>query len=320
MGERPPSDDERARPERVFTAAVASLWAAVAVVVVGVIAGAWVVRGELREAPPWFGEAHGGERLDAVVGAEERHAGALRIAGSGSNLPVTRELVEAFLRRRPERQVIVFESIGSTGGVKAVADGVIDLGLISRPLREKEEALELVVIPYAQVAVTVAANLGVPDDAITREGLVDLYAGRRRTWSDGSPVVVLQRERGDSAHHVFETRWPDFKAANEEAHRVGRWRVLYQDQALHEALVSTPGGVGLYDLGATRARVLALKALAVDGYAPTEENLRSGRYPFIKVLSFVSVDQPTGVAAEFLDFVRSSDGLTILRERGYLPP
>lgn len=316
----PPIDDAPPEPERVLSAAVVALWAAVAVVFAGVAAAALVVRGELHRAPPWAGEAAALDRIDLLAGADERRAGALRIAGSGSNLPLTRELAEAFTRRFPDKPVVVFESIGSTGGIQAVSDGVIDLGLTSRPLRPSEEALGLVVLPYAQVAVTVAANLGVVDDDISHAALVALYTGERRSWSDGAPAVVLQRERGDSSHLVFEERWPDFKAANAEAHRLGRWRVLYQDRALHEALVSTAGAVGLFDLGSTRTQSLALKTLAVDGQAPTEENVRSGRYPFVKVLSFVSVDAPTGVAAEFIDFVRSGGGQTIIRERGYLPP
>ncbi|MEZ4454763.1 MAG: substrate-binding domain-containing protein [Nannocystaceae bacterium] len=311
-------DDTSRPPERVFTASVVALWAAVVIVAVGAVAAAVIVRDELRETTPWAQDVPL-EGANALAGGDEAHS-ALRIAGSGSNLPLTHELVEAFLRRRPDVQVIVFESIGTTGGITAVSDGVIDLGLASRPLRPKEEALGLVVIPYAQVAVTVAVNLGVADDGITHRELVDLYAGRRRSWSDGSPAVVLLRERGDSSHLVFEERWDDFKAAVDDAHRAGRWRVLFEDRALHEALVSTPGGVGLFDLGSTRAQGLALKALAVDGYPPTEENIRAGRYPFVKELSFVSAEQPTGLAAEFLEFVRSSDGQTILRERGYLPP
>ena len=296
---------------------VAVLW--VSVVAVAAAAAAtwrWVV-GDL-ERRPWE-RAVAGAGADPFAAVERPEAGPLWLAGSGSNLPLTRELAEAFARRWPEKPVVVFESVGSTGAVKAVNDRAIDLGLVSRPLRPAEQELGLVVIPYARVAVAAAANLSVPEEDVSREELVRIFAGARRTWADGAPIVVLQRERGDSGHMAVAAATPGFEAANEAAYQAGRWRVLYSDRAMHEALVGTAGAIGLFDVGATQAQALALKILRIEGAAPSEENVRSGRYPFVKRLDFVSAEQPRGVAADFVDFVRSADGQAIIRRAGYLP-
>ncbi|MCA9634735.1 MAG: substrate-binding domain-containing protein [Myxococcales bacterium] len=295
-----------------------ALWAALAAALVGVVAATWAVLAPLTREPPWRGVAAGIDEASALEEESIDHA-ALRLAGSGSNLPLTRELAEAFVRRNPTQRVIVFESVGSTGGVRAVSDGVVDLGLISRPLRPKEEALGLVVIPYARVAVAAVTNLDVVDEGLSQRELVEVYAGERRRWSNGALITVLQRERGDSSHFAFDRVLPDFAAANDAAYREGRWRVLYHDRAMHEALVSTPGAIGLLDVGATQTQALALRALSIDGVAPTEENMRSGRYPFVKDLAFVSVEQPRGLAAELIEFVRSADGQALIRQSGYIP-
>ncbi len=297
---------------------VAVLWVSVVVVAVMVVAiGRWIL-GDLDAAPPWATGEAPGERADPFAAAEASELGPLRLAGSGSNLPLTRELAEGFARRWPDKPVVVFESIGSSGGVKAASDRVIDLGLVSRPLRPKEVELGLVVIPYARVAVAAVTNLGVADDDVSRAELVAIYAGARRAWRDGSPIVALQRERGDSGHQAVGAVVEGFEAANEAAYKAERWRVLYDDRAMHEALVGTPGSIGLLDVGATQAQALALKILTIDGVAPTEENVRSGRYPFVKGLAFVSAEQPEGRAKEFIDFVRSADGQAIIRQAGYL--
>lgn len=64
----------------------------------------------------------------------ERPSSSLIIAGSGSNLAITRVLAREFIRRHPEITLDIPASIGSKGGIRAVAEGAIDVGLASRPL------------------------------------------------------------------------------------------------------------------------------------------------------------------------------------------
>ena len=309
----------------VRSTGVIALWAAVLGVLVAVVLMAGAVVGDLDAAQPWRHQAGAGDpgTLEnpgfEVVSDPEGDKQVLRLAGSGSNLPLTRELAEAFMRRWPDKRVIVFESVGSTGGIRAVSDGVVDLGLVSRPLRSAEDELGLVVTPYARVAVAAVANLDVPDTELSRSELIEVFAGERRRWENGAPIIVLQRERGDSSHAAVGRALPEFAAVNDVAYREERWRVVYNDRAMYEALASTPGALGLLDVGATQTQALALKVLALDGAAPTGANLRSGRYPFAKDLAFVSVEQPSGIAGELVDFIRSSDGQALIRQRGYIP-
>jgi phosphate transport system substrate-binding protein len=240
------------------------------------------------------------------------------LAGSGSNLPLTRLLVEAFRRAHPGASLVVHESIGSTGGLRAVGDGAVSIGLVSRALTEAESKLGLVVRPYARVAVVVAAHPGVPDRCASHDELLAMFAGARARWSDGAKLVVLQRERGDSSFLAFSKRIPGLEQANEAAYRAQRWRVLYHDREMQEALMATSGAVGLFDLGAIEAQKLPLRVLCVEGVEPTREAVLAGRYPFTKELSLVTAGPPTGLVAELLEFVASRDGRAITERAGYL--
>jgi phosphate transport system substrate-binding protein len=213
----------------------------------------------------------------------------------------------------------VHDSIGTTGGIRAVRDGAIHVGLASRPLLDEEARLGLVATPYARVAVVVAANAGVPDSCTSREELVGMFAGSRARWSDGSRIVVLQRERGDSSLLVMGKLVPGLLAENEAAYGENRWRVLYTDVAMQEAIMATPGAVGIFDLGAIEAQRLSIKPLCVDGTAPSLESMLSGRYPFSKDLAFVTVGAPAGLAAELIRFVLSSAGRELTARLGYAP-
>ncbi|MCA9705615.1 MAG: substrate-binding domain-containing protein [Myxococcales bacterium] len=248
---------------------------------------------------------------------EYTKADGLRLAGSGSNLPLTRALSAAFPRGQG-RYSVVHASIGSGGGIRALLDGVIDIALISRPLREGEREQGLVATPYARVPVVVAVHASVPDRAITRDQLVAIFDGSQRTWSSGAPVVVLQRERDDSSHWAIDRILPVFAAANEAAYRESRWRVLYRDDAMREALADTPGAIGLFGQGAIPPE-LPIEALTIDGVRPSVDAVRDGTYPFTKDFAFVTRGAPTGQARAFIDFVLSEPGRGIIEAAGALP-
>src|SRR4051812_8497016 len=134
------------------------LWALVALGLASMIAaGALILlRVERGPPPPLLAQPPGGStaKIGPVPPPPDDSLG---LAGSGSNLPLTYLLVEAFRARNPQSKVIVHESIGSSGGVRAVRDGAVGVGLISRPLTAEEEGYGLTVTPYARVAVVVAA-------------------------------------------------------------------------------------------------------------------------------------------------------------------
>ncbi|NVB39328.1 substrate-binding domain-containing protein [Pseudenhygromyxa sp. WMMC2535] len=262
--------------------------------------------------------------LDPEARPAPKPANLLRLAGSGSNLPLTRALAEAFVRTRPWLRVRVHEGIGSSGGVEAMDDRVIEIGLSSRPLTAEEGALGLREIPYARVAVVIAANSSVPVRGLTSAALVDIYARRRTHWDDGSPVVVLQREPGDSSHLAAAAAIPGFAEADAEAAEGQYWRVLYNERAMQDALVSTFGSIGLFDRGLMVLQDLPLLTLELDGQRPSEAALSSGAYPLRKDLAFVIPDEAAGaevdpLAIEFISFVFSDRGRAIIRESGYVP-
>ena len=295
----------------------ATLWGFVAVATIALGSlGFFAFLGFDRGAVPPFSA---GAAVEGPAPATARESGPLRLAGSGTNLPLTRALAEAFGTSGDAPTVIVHDSIGSTGGIRATLEGAIDVGLVSRDLREAERGGGLSVIPYARVAVVVAANPTVPEDDLSREELIEIYLGARDSWADGSPIRVLQREAGDSSHGVFDRMLPAFARANEEAYRARRWRVLYRDRAMQEALMTTAGAVGLFDRGAIVAQKLPIKALRLDGIAPSGENVLSGAYPFAKELSFVTLGPPGEDAARFFEFVASAEGRERIESLGYIP-
>jgi len=252
--------------------------------------------------------AHGGDKpsLGGPVASLRVPArpDALVIAGSGSNVPITRRLAAAFRLGEPNIKVLVHDSIGSAGAVRAVSDGVIDLGLTSRPLRAGEGD-QLSSAAYARVAIVIAAHPDVQAQALDARSLVAIYSGQRKLWSDKKKIVVIQRERGDSGHRAVARAIPEFGRANEDAWRSGSFRVAYSDRSMEAALFGTSGAIGVSDVGVIKVQRLSLKLFPLDNIS--------------KELSFVWHGKLSATASKFVRFVASTEGQRILREAGYVP-
>ena len=246
----------------------------------------------------------------------------LRIAGSGSCIPLTGLLAEKFMEANPDKKAMVYDSIGSTGGVRAVRAGDIDIALMSRPLnRSEKNAASLRVVPLARIAAVVAVNTSAGVDSISRQELEDIFMGKKKVWSNGTPIVVLQREKGDSSHAAIGSVIEDFGRINMDAYREGKWRILFKDQQMISALAGTTGAIGITDAGIVRfSGSKFISMLAYENQPPTAENLEQGTYPFYKDLSFVVVSGTGDERVEaFLDFVRTDAAQEALLTMGYIP-
>jgi ABC-type phosphate transport system substrate-binding protein len=279
------------------------LWALVIVSIVLSAAGlrAVIFRRHSGQAPGFLLGTKG--RTKNAGGEGPSHA-TVKVAGSGTNLPITRILAREFKMVDPAVPVVVYDSIGSRGAVRALGDGVIDVGLVSRRLKESERREDFEIIPYARTLAAFGVNASVREDDITSRDLVAIYEGKKTKWMDGSPIVVLQREASDSTNEILFRIFPAFKKANEAAYGRNRWRVLFTDDDMLEALEDTEGAIGPTDTGAVAAGARHRRRCAVAGtcrervlppcqgsFLPHQEGQRRGRE---KVRRFLHVGEGKG--------------------------
>ena len=243
----------------------------------------------------------------------------LVFAGCDSNIPLTRLLARVFAQTHPEVR-IQLRTVGSTNGVALAGAGAIQIGLVSRPLRDTEEGLGLTFLPYAKTAVVIGADPDTPETTLTAADLLSFYRGTKLSWTSGREITFLTREEGDSSVASLKQAMPGFAEAYAAGSNTSHWTILYSEPTMHEALLTRRFALGLSDLGTTTLERLPIKVLSLDGIAPTPENVASGRYPFIKTLGFVwREDTLPASARAFVKFVQSDDGAGLLRAHGYLP-
>ncbi len=236
------------------------------------------------------------------------------IAGTGAALPLLERLADRYEADSGKR-IRIASSIGSSGGLAALADGVIDCAVVSRPLRPEERAAGAI-HPFALAPVVLAAGRDVPLDGMASEDLVRLVEGTQTAGSNGAPALMILRETGDSGFAVFGQRITGFHEAWQRSLASGRWPVVYTDEDMERALVKQSAGAGIIDYGTLRLHNLPLHVIPVDGLAPAEDG--SAPYPYVRPFTLVCPVAPGHRLAGFVRFLRTPETRQLIRSFGYL--
>lgn len=243
----------------------------------------------------------------------------VRVTGTGTALGTMRRLAGAFEKGNPGHELRVLPSLGSTGALKAVADGAIDVALSGRALAPAERSLGLLALPYARTPFVLAAGPRVGVSGITAEEAARLYRGELATWPNGERVRLVLRPRSDVDTSLLAAVSAELAAALDVALAREGMFVAATNQDCHAILVHTPGSVGPSSLTQIVTEDPALAPLAWNGVEPTLQNLASGRYPLEKTLRLVIRTPPSPAVRRFLAFLGSHEARTILERTGNLP-
>ena len=110
-------------------------------------------------------------------------SGKITIAGSSSVTPVMEKLKEAYNAINPDVTIEVTMS-DSSSGMTSVAEGVCDIGMASRDLKDSELAKGLTPTKIAIDGIAVIVNNENTFDDISSAKVKDIYTGTAVKWSD----------------------------------------------------------------------------------------------------------------------------------------
>lgn len=110
-------------------------------------------------------------------------SGKVTVAGSSSVTPVMEKLAEAYKALNSDVTVEVQQS-DSTTGVTSALEGVCDIGMASRDLKDEETAKGAQGQVIAMDGIAVVVNNDNPVDDLTSEQVKDIYVGDTTDWSE----------------------------------------------------------------------------------------------------------------------------------------
>lgn len=109
--------------------------------------------------------------------------GKIVVAGSSSVTPVMEKLKEAYLAVNPNAEIEIQES-DSTTGMTSAMEGICDIGMASRDLKDSEIESGLVPTVIAMDGIAVVVNNESTVDELSSEDVKAIYTGEAIEWSD----------------------------------------------------------------------------------------------------------------------------------------
>lgn len=110
-------------------------------------------------------------------------SGKVTVAGSSSVTPVMEKLKEAYMAINPDVDIEVQQS-DSTTGVNSAIEGICDIGMASRELKDSEASEGITAQAIALDGIAVVVNLNNPISNMTSEQVRSIFTGEIQDWSD----------------------------------------------------------------------------------------------------------------------------------------
>lgn len=245
----------------------------------------------------------------------------IRVGGSGGMIPLMTDLANSYMDENPNDIVDVMQrSIESTGGIMGASKGRLEIGTSARPLKEKERNLGVDVIEIARVATVVGVQARtVKIRTITSGQLCSVYKGKVTNWKalggKDAKIMAFTRPDGDSTKKVVRKGISCFRNLDESNNIV----VMPKSNDMYNAILNNKNSIGLTDMvavGKSRDRIRALK---LDGVAPTTKSVASDKWPLVKRFHVVTKGQPKGLSRKFIDFIKSEKGADIIKRNNAVP-
>jgi phosphate transport system substrate-binding protein len=258
----------------------------------------------------------------------------IRAGGSTTLLPIMANCSSEFMEKYqtwdrvdpslPKKTTTVFVTGGGSGfGIKSLLSGVIDIGMLSRDLKDQEKKMlgehqtHLVGKDAVAVAVSARNPLANRKKGFTPAELASIFSGEVKTYQEldrslpAKPIVLLTRDASAGSTEIFQEKIMGEKKLSPKALQ------LPSQGALLEKLQSNSSAIAYISSGLA-LNSKSLKAFALENVEPTDTNVTGGTYPLARPLLIVVKGAPAPTVRHFIDYTLSSCQKIVVAH-GYVP-
>lgn len=243
----------------------------------------------------------------------------IHIKGSDTMLILTRLWAQEYMNINKNVSIYT-EGGGSASGIKALIDGKIDICAASRPMkafevRQLAEAHSRLGISFyvAKDALSIYLHPENPIGNLKMQQLEKIYTGKISNWKElggsNQPIYLASRSPNSGTYSYFKEHVLNGNAFSDSIHIYTTTNTVIKSVEQNKYAIGY-GGIA-YGESIQHARI--------NGVEPTVENVKNNVYPISRYLYFYTIDSPKGEVKEFIDWVLSHDGQTVVAKSGYIP-
>ncbi len=260
----------------------------------------------------------------AGIGCVDKNKMGIMIKGSDTVLPLSQAEAEEFMLKHADKSITVIGG-GSGVGIAALIDGEVEIAMASRSMKDseieraKQNGINPLETTIGWDGIAVVVNPENPVSQLSFTQLKDIYDGNISNWNEvggeDRKITVISRDSSSGTYEYFKEE------------------ILVESEYRQDALVQPATGAIVQEVAQNKGAIgyigyayvdNSVKALALDGgdgvFVPaTQEKILSGEYPLARELFYYTNGEPQGLTEEFMDYVMSSEGQSIVSEVGYFP-
>jgi len=247
-------------------------------------------------------------------GSQDTGAAAIFTISVGGSTSVT-PLMETFQSEYENIRPNVRMNISGTGSGDGITNAGINyqIGMSSRELTpiEQGRGLREEVIAIDGIAVIVNRNNTVSNLSV--EQIYGIYTGTITNWNQvgerNAPIAVVSREIGSGTRSAFE------EIVRFQGMLLDGANQLTSTGAILASVSQNQDAIGYISLGSVTD---AVKAISIDGIAPTIANVSNGVYKIARPFVILTGSNIHSETTAFVNWILSPAGQSIVTNRGYI--
>jgi phosphate transport system substrate-binding protein len=235
--------------------------------------------------------------------------GTITIAGSTALLPLVKQAAADYQAKNANAKISVSGG-GSRVGITQAAQKGVDIGDSDIPAPDQTALVD------HQVAVVTFGVIVNPKSNVknlTKAQIKDIFSGKTTNFKQvggaDQAITVINRPRSSGTRAVFVQKLMAGAQPTESG--------LTQDSSGTVATIvaQTPGAISY--VGMSYIKPGQQTAVSIDGVAPTEPNVTTGKYAFWSYEHMLTNGAPRKEVADFIDYVTKDTAL--LKQLGFTP-
>lgn len=267
---------------------------------------------------------HWGVATFVVWGAPVR----IKIQGSTTVNPVIEEAAERF--REEKEWIILVDTLGgSSGGISALGEGLVDVAMSSRPIRQADRdrypQVDFKVHPIGIDGVSLVVSNRVWEGGVhslSRKEIQAIYEGKIKNWSlvggEDQRIVFYNKEPGRGTWEVFakwlygdSNRAPRVNHPEVGGNEEGRNKIAFHGSAMTQLSFA-------WAEKSDRIKAVGIELSNGEVVFPTAEFIRTGDFPIARELFLITDGEPIGPIRDFIDFLLAGQGQALVEKYGYI--